>query len=143
MPVSLLALPCELREQILTSILYQRAGIRLRQNIVRQADHTPPISQVCRQLRDETIRVFCRVNAFTLVVDPEEVSLGLMLLSRAPSIACADVDCNRQNLRIPSFAFSPTLMAATTGKLTLVYQPSHHHGIYRVSWKISAASGSI
>jgi hypothetical protein len=33
-----------------------------------------PISQVCRILREEAVRLFYQVNTFTLTIDPEAVS---------------------------------------------------------------------
>jgi hypothetical protein len=81
MPVSLLTLPYELREQILTSILCQGGSIKFHRNTQCKADFTPPISQVCRLLRDEATRLFLRVNTFTLTIDTEEVSLDIALFS--------------------------------------------------------------
>jgi hypothetical protein len=74
MPVSLLTLPYELREQILTTLLSHKTNIRLQDPVENRAIYTSPITQVCKPLREEAIRVFYQVNAFTWTVDPEEVS---------------------------------------------------------------------
>jgi hypothetical protein len=74
MPVSLLTLPYELREQILTTLLSHKLNIRLQTPIENRAIYTSPITQVCIPLREEAIRVFYQVNAFTWTIDPEEVS---------------------------------------------------------------------
>jgi len=74
MPISLLALPYELREQILTSLLCKSSSIKLQHPVECKAAFTPPISQVCRLLREQTVRVFYQVNTFTLTIDPEAVS---------------------------------------------------------------------
>lgn len=79
MPVSLLSLPYELREQILVSLLCKRGSIKLQQTTDSKSAFTPPISQVCRLLRDEAIRVFYKVNTFTLTIDPEAVSSNVTL----------------------------------------------------------------
>ena len=81
MPVSLLSLPCELREQILKSLLRKNGSIKLQHATGCKADFTPPISQVCKSLREEAIRVFYQVNTFTLMVDPEAVSTNPVLFS--------------------------------------------------------------
>jgi hypothetical protein len=75
MPVSLLTLPYELREQILTTLLSHKPNIRLQDPIENRAIYTSPITQVCKPLRGEAIRVFYQVNAFTWTIDPEDVSL--------------------------------------------------------------------
>lgn len=74
MPVSLLTLPYELREQILTTLLNHKSNIRLQQPIENRTVFTPPITQVCKPLREETIRIFYQVNAFVWTIDPEAVS---------------------------------------------------------------------
>jgi hypothetical protein len=74
MPVSLLTLPYELREQILTTLLSHKLNIWLQNPIEDRAIYTSPITQVCIPLREEAIRVFYQVNAFTWTIDPEEVS---------------------------------------------------------------------
>ena len=79
MPVSLLSLPYELREQILVSLLCKSASIKLQRTTESKGAFTPPISQVCRLLRYEAVRVFYRVNTFTLTIDPEAVSLNITL----------------------------------------------------------------
>ncbi|KAM0689627.1 hypothetical protein Q7P36_010498 [Cladosporium allicinum] len=72
MPVSLLTLPYELREQILTALLSHKPNIRLQSPIENRAVFTPPIAQVCKPLREEAIRIFYQTNAFTWTMDPEE-----------------------------------------------------------------------
>jgi hypothetical protein len=74
MPVSLLTLPYELREQILTTLLSHKLNIWLQNPIEDRAIYTSPITQVCKPLQEEAIRVFYQVNAFTWTIDPEEVS---------------------------------------------------------------------
>lgn len=83
MPVSLVTLPYELREQILISLLCESGSIKLQHTTDCKSAFTPPISQVCRLLRDEAVRVFYEVNTFTLTIDPEAVSLDIMLLGSA------------------------------------------------------------
>ena len=95
MPVSLLTLPYELREQILTSLLCKGGSIKLQQTTECKAALRIPISQVCRILRDEAVRLFYRVNTFTLTIDPEAVSQDILFLSVAPNVTCADVNRNR------------------------------------------------
>lgn len=90
MPLSLLTLPYELREQILTSVLCKSGSINLQRTVNRENGLTPPISQVCRLLREEAVRVLHRVNTFTLTIDPEAVSL--YIVPCAPSVTCADFD---------------------------------------------------
>lgn len=86
MPVSLLTLPYELREHILTSLLCNSGSINLQHTTHCKDGLTPPISQVCRLLREEALRVFYRVNTFTLTIDPEAVSLDIV--SCAPNFTC-------------------------------------------------------
>lgn len=74
MPVSLLTLPYELREQVLTTLLSHKSNIRLQHPIESRAVFTSPITQVCKALREEAIRVFYQANAFTWTIDPEAVS---------------------------------------------------------------------
>lgn len=74
MPVSLLTLPYELREQILACLLCKKSSIKLQHTTECKAALKLPISQVCRLLREEAIRLFCQVNTFTLTIDPEAVS---------------------------------------------------------------------
>ncbi|GAB7332233.1 hypothetical protein MBLNU13_g04085t1 [Cladosporium sp. NU13] len=76
MPVSLLSLPYELREQILISLLCKNGSIKLQHTTDNKSALTPPISQVCRLLREEVIRVFYKVNTFTLTIDPEATELA-------------------------------------------------------------------
>ena len=71
---SLLSLPYELREQILTSLLCKSGSIKLQHTTDSKTAITPPIAQVCRLLREEAVRVFYKVNTFTLTIDPEAVS---------------------------------------------------------------------
>lgn len=75
MPLSLLDLPYELREQILNLVLFTTGSIKLQRPEEGLPAYTPPILQVCRLLRDEAARVFYHVNTFTWTIDPEEVSL--------------------------------------------------------------------
>jgi hypothetical protein len=79
MPVSLLTLPYELREQILASLLCKSGSINLQHTANREDGLTPPISQVCRLLREEAVRVLHRVNTFTLTIDPEAVLILIVL----------------------------------------------------------------
>lgn len=74
MPVSLLLLPYELREQILTSLLSTEGSIMLQCRGKSRSIFTPSISQVCQVLRDEAIQVFSRVNTFHWSTDSEAVS---------------------------------------------------------------------
>jgi hypothetical protein len=76
MPVSLLTLPYELREQVLTTLLGHKSSIRLQSPVENRAVFTSPIMQVCKPLREEAIRIFYQVNAFTWTIDPEAVSPG-------------------------------------------------------------------
>ena len=76
MPVSLLTLPYELREQILTNLLSHKANIRLQPQIENRAVFTPPIAQVCKPLREEAIRIFYQTNAFTWTINPEEEAVS-------------------------------------------------------------------
>lgn len=138
MPVSLLTLPCELREQILTALLLQSGSIRLQHNVGCKAVFTPAVSQVCRVLRDEAVRVYYRVNAFTLTIDPEEVSLDIELFSRTRGTTYADIECIRHNPPISSLTFLPILMQAIMEKPTLVSRPPRDHRISQVSRKASA-----
>lgn len=91
-PVSFLSLPYELREQILISLLCKSGSIKLQNSTEYKADFTLSISQVCRSLREEAIRVFYQVNTFTLTVDPEAVSTNTVLSSCAPNVTHANVD---------------------------------------------------
>jgi hypothetical protein len=72
MPVSFLTLPYELREQILTTLLSHKSNIRLQHPIGNRAVFTSPITQVCKPLREEAIRIFYQINTFTWTIDPEE-----------------------------------------------------------------------
>ena len=78
MPVSLLTLPYELREQVLMTLLSHKTDIRLQQPVENRAVFTSPITQVCKSLREESIRVFYQVNAFTWTIDAEAVSPDLL-----------------------------------------------------------------
>lgn len=80
MPISLLTLPYELREQVLTTLLSHKSNIRLQEPIESRSLFTAPIVQVCKPLREEAIRVFYQVNAFTWVIDPEAVSPDEVIL---------------------------------------------------------------
>lgn len=138
MPVSLLTLPCELREHILTALLLQSGSIRLQHDTGCKTVFTPAISQVCRVLREEAVRVYYRVNTFTLTIDPEEVSLDIELFSRAQCTMYADIECIRHNPTISSLPFLPILMQATMEKPTLVSRSPRDHRIPQVSRKTSA-----
>lgn len=89
MPVSLLTLPYELREQVLTTLLSHRGNIKLQAPIETRSLFASPIMQVCKPLREEAIRVFYQVNTFTWVIDPEAVSPEIVALvrERASSIS--------------------------------------------------------
>jgi hypothetical protein len=76
MPTSLLNLPCELREQILATVLYHENSIKLQYPVENPDVFTPPVTQVCKSLREEAVRVFYHVNTFVWTIDPEAVSLG-------------------------------------------------------------------
>jgi hypothetical protein len=82
MPVSLLTLPYELREHILTTLLSHNSNIRLQHPIENRTVFTSPITQVCKPLREEAIRIFYQTNAFTWTIDPEAVSPDLPYLSK-------------------------------------------------------------
>ena len=88
MPVSLLTLPYELREQILTALLSHKANIRLQSPIENRAVFTPPIAQVCKPLREEAIRIFYQINAFTWTIDPEEEAVSFYSVLNDRPIAC-------------------------------------------------------
>ena len=75
MPSSLLTLPYELREQILADVLYHKDSIKLQYPDEHPDVFTPPITQVCKWLREEAVRVFYHVNTFVWTIDPEAVSL--------------------------------------------------------------------
>lgn len=79
MTVSLLTLPYELREQILTSLLRKSGSIKLQHTVENPAIFTPSISQVCTILREETIRIFYHINTFTWTIDPEAVGPVVVL----------------------------------------------------------------
>jgi hypothetical protein len=128
MPVSLLTLPYELREQILTSLLCKSGSINLQRTANRGDGLTPPISQVCRLLREEALH---RVNTFTLTIDPEAVSLDIVPC--VPSVTCADFDRIRWTSPILALAVLPTPSRATAGKHRLISRCLHGHGIFEVS----------
>lgn len=73
MPASLLGLPYELREQILGAILYHEDCIKLQCPAENPGVFTPAVTQVCKVLRDEAVRVFYRINTFVWTIDPEAV----------------------------------------------------------------------
>jgi hypothetical protein len=77
MPVSLLTIPYELREQVLTYLLYQEDCIRLQHPVENPDIFMPPVVQVCKVLREEAIGVFYRVNTFIWTIDPEAVRLAI------------------------------------------------------------------
>jgi hypothetical protein len=81
MPTSLLALPYELREQILMPLLYEEGSIKLQRPVESPAIFTPPIIRVCKLLREEAVKVFCRVNTFTWTIDSEAVSSDLYFIA--------------------------------------------------------------
>lgn len=99
MPVSLLSLPYELREQILVPLLCKRGSIKLQHTTDSKSEFTPPISQVCRLLRDEAVRVFYKVNTFTLTIDPEAVSSNVTLYRWASDSTCANTNVPERTLR--------------------------------------------
>jgi predicted HTH domain antitoxin len=72
----LLTLPYELREQILTYLLYQEGNISLQYSSKPPDLFTPPVIQVSKLLREEAIGIFYDVNIFEWTIDPEAVSLG-------------------------------------------------------------------
>lgn len=73
MTASLLTLPYELREQIITYLLYQQQSIKLQYPLESLAVFRPSIMQVCKSLRKEAVEIFYRVNTFTWTIDPESV----------------------------------------------------------------------
>lgn len=73
MPASLLNLPCELREQILGAVLYHEDCIKLQYPAENPGVFTPAVTQVCKTLRDEAVRVFYHINTFVWTIDPEAV----------------------------------------------------------------------
>lgn len=74
MVASLLSLPIELIDQIFATVVYVEDTIELQHPIsVGKSIFVSPITQVCKPLREEAIRVFFLVNEFTWVMDPEEV----------------------------------------------------------------------
>lgn len=75
MPVSLLDLPYELREQILAAVLCHEDSIILQCPVETRDVFTPAVTQVCKLLREEAVRVFYHVNTFVWTIDPEAVSL--------------------------------------------------------------------
>ena len=75
MPTSLLNLPYELREQILAAVLYHETSIKLQYPVENPNVFTPPVTQVCKLLREEAVRAFYHVNTFVWTIDPEAVSL--------------------------------------------------------------------
>jgi hypothetical protein len=104
MPVSLLTLPYELREQILASLLCKSGSINLQHTANREDGLTPPISQVCRLLREEAVRVLHRVNTFTLTIDPEAVSLDIVLCASSLHVLILIVlDGTHQSCLLPSY----------------------------------------
>ena len=92
MPVSLLSLPYELREQILISLLCDSGNIKLQRTADKKSTFTPPVSQVCRLLRGEAVRVFYKINTFTLAIDPEAVGSNMMPFSYASNLIEANSD---------------------------------------------------
>jgi len=77
MPTSLLTIAYELREQILTYLLYQEDSIELQHPSATRDHVTPPIAQVCKSLREEAIRVFYHINTFKWTIDLDSVSSNL------------------------------------------------------------------
>jgi hypothetical protein len=77
MPSSLLTIPYELREQILTYLLYQEDSIGLQHPSATRNHLVPPMVQVCRSLREEAIAIFYHINTFRWTIDPDTVSLVL------------------------------------------------------------------
>jgi hypothetical protein len=73
MPASLLNLPYELREQILGAVLYHEDCIKLQYPAENPGVFTPAVTQVCKILRDEAVRVFYHINSFVWTIDPEAV----------------------------------------------------------------------
>lgn len=136
MPVSLLTLPYELREQILTSLLCKGGSIKLQQTTECKAALKLPISQVCRILREEAVRLFYRVNTFTLIIDPEAVSTVFFLLY--PDATHADVDRISWNSSILSLAYSHPLRRAMMENPLLIFRSSRNHGISQISRRTSA-----
>jgi hypothetical protein len=76
----LLNLPYELREQILAAVLYHEYSIKLQYPTENRNLFTPAITQVCKLLREEAVRVFYHVNTFVWTIDPEAVSLVIEAL---------------------------------------------------------------
>lgn len=82
MPSSLLTLPYELREQILADVLYHKYSIKLQYPVEHPDVFTSPITQVCKWLREEAVRVFYHINTFLWTIDPEAVNLEIVILVR-------------------------------------------------------------
>ena len=77
MPNSLLTIPYELREQVLTYLLYREDNIGLHHASATRDHLMPPIVQVCKLLREEAIGIFYHVNTFEWTIDPDTVGLVL------------------------------------------------------------------
>ena len=106
MPPSLLALPCELREQILISLL-QSESIKLQQPAACKNVYTPPISQVCRLLRDHAIGIFYHINSFIWLIDPEAVGLTFPQLPKRTCVTLQVTDTDHYQVDIVDPARSP------------------------------------
>lgn len=86
MEASLLSLPAELREQIIAPIVYSRGTIEIQYPIwADKSVFVPPITQVCKSLREEAIQAFYRVNVFTWVMEPE----GVRILPPLEKVCCS------------------------------------------------------
>lgn len=69
-----MALPYELREQILLPIVQAEGTITLQYPIWADTNRSafiPPIAQVCKDLREEVFQFFYRANVFVWKVEPE------------------------------------------------------------------------
>ena len=71
-----MTLPFELREQILIPVVRTQATIELQYPLWADTDKsvfTPPVAQVCRELREEVFQCFYRANVFVWKIDSEPV----------------------------------------------------------------------
>lgn len=75
MPSSLLSLPSELRDQIFLPLVRAKGTIELQYPLwADKSVFVPPISQVCRMLRSDSLQLFYRSNVFVWKLEAEAVS---------------------------------------------------------------------
>jgi len=93
MAANLLALPYELRERILLPCLRQKGTIEIQYPVwADKAVFTQPLTQVCRQLREECIRLFYRANVFVWVIDMDEVCDFFTICDPVTRYSCAAME---------------------------------------------------